>query len=139
MQDRFMSVVFKDNKIAVQRVLQIILSIEDLEVVEVRTQEDLHNLHGRSIRLDVYAKDSRGNHYDIEIQRSDEGASELRARYYSSIIDSNMIKPGQEFKDLHESFVIFITEHDCFRRGQPLYIVEEDLQITTRFLMTGRI
>lgn len=116
-----MSVVFKNNKQAVARVLQIILGIEDLEVVEVNTQEALQNLHGRSVRLDVYAKDRLDNRYDIEIQRSDEGASELRARYYSSLIDADMLKEGQDYKDLHKNYVIFITEHDCFRRGRPIY------------------
>ena len=41
----------------------------------------------RSICLDAYATDSTGKKYDIEVQRSDNGADPHRARYHSSMMD----------------------------------------------------
>lgn len=58
---------------------------------------------------------------DIEVQRADEGTDEKRARYYSSILDANILLPRQNFKDLPETYVIFITEHDVLKCGLPLY------------------
>ena len=37
----------------------------DLKVLEVKTQESVENIYGRSVRLDVLAKDSCGKIYDI--------------------------------------------------------------------------
>ncbi len=41
----------------------------------------------RSIYLDVYAEDSKGVRYNIEIQRSDEGADPRRTRFHTGMID----------------------------------------------------
>lgn len=50
--------------------------------------------------------------FDIEIQRTDEGASEKRARYNSSLIDSNKLKKGESVQALPETCVIFFIERD---------------------------
>ncbi len=50
--------------------------------------------------------------YDIEVQRSTAGADVHRARFNSSMLDMRMLKEKQKFKELHESYVIFITEND---------------------------
>lgn len=122
--DIFMRALFKDeNKriMLVQNILRIILKMEDLEVEEVDTQADMKQIAGaRSILLDVYARDGDGIRYNIEVQRSDSGAEIHRARYHSSIIDAENLKPGQDFDELPETYVIFITENDIFRDGQPL-------------------
>ena len=47
-----------------------------------------------------------------------------RARYHSSMVDSRMLKEGQAFRELKDSYVIFIYKHDKFRKGLPLYHVE---------------
>lgn len=38
-----------------------------------------------------------------------------RARFHSSMLDSRMLNEGQEFKELKDSYVIFIYKHDKFR------------------------
>ena len=47
----------------------------------------MQNLQGRSIRLDVPAKDSSGKPYDLEVRRADAGAGWKSARYNSAVID----------------------------------------------------
>ena len=122
--DRFMNVCLKDNIECVQLIVRIILEKSDLIVTDVRTQEVMPNLVGRSVEFDVTATDSSGVIYDIEIQRENAGAGYKRARYHSSMIDSRKLKSGQPFDALPETFVIFITEHDPLGKGLPIYHID---------------
>ncbi len=99
----------------------------DLTVVRVVSQFELKNLQGRSARLDIYAVDEHGKQYDIEVQRSDDGAAPRRARYNSSLLDANLLNPGDKFDELPESYIIFITEHDVLKGGKPLYTVNRTI------------
>lgn len=126
--DDFMSKVFEDDIEATEFLLRIILQRDDLEVTESKGQVSIKNLLGRSVRLDIKAKDKAGKLYNIEVQRADEGADEKRARYYSAILDANTLLPRQNFKDLPETYVIFITEHDVLRGGLPLYHINRKIE-----------
>lgn len=83
-----------------------------------------HQVGGRNITLDVDAMDENGEEIDIEVQGNSEGAHVRRARYHSSMVDSRMLKEGQAFRELKDSYVIFIYKHDKFRKGLPLYHVD---------------
>ena len=123
--DDFMRILFKDNIPLVQFVLRILLDKEDLIVTSVETQRDMKRLlGGRSICLDAYATDSENRRYNIEIQRSDLGAGQRRARYHASTMDIENLDAGQDFEELPETYTIFITENDVLRGGKPLYPVE---------------
>ena len=126
--DDFMSKVFEDDIEATELLLRIILQRDDLEVTESKGQVSIKNLLGRSVRIDIKAKDKTGKLYNIEVQRADEGANEKRARYYSAILDANMLLARQNFKDLPETYVIFITEHDVFKGGLPLYHINRTIK-----------
>lgn len=127
--DTFMTAVFKDKE-CTQVLIRCLLQRDDLNVLEVHTQDDLKNLWGRSVRLDILASDTEGTLYNIEVQRADSGASRKRARYNSSLLDSNITNPGEEYEALSETHVIFITENDYFGKGCPLYHVERVVQET---------
>ena len=82
--DTFMRGMFKDTIPLAELVLRIIVGKPDLTLTKCETQADLKCVTGtRSICLDAYATDSTGKKYDIEIQRSDNGADPHRARYHS--------------------------------------------------------
>ena len=83
-----------------------------------------HSSGSRSLILDVYAVDDKGVIYDLEIQREDHGADASRARYHSSVLDVEHLKPRQDFLNLPETYTIFITEHDIFRKGKPCYRID---------------
>ena len=93
-------------------------------VFDVRTQVFVENLLNRSVRLDVLATDSVGRKFNIEIQRADKGAGRKRARYNSSMMDANLLKKGEAFDNLPETYVVFITENDVMGKGKPLYQIE---------------
>ncbi len=126
--DDFMTKVFEDDIEGTQFLLNIILQRTDLEVTESKSQVYIKNLQGRSVKLDIKAKDKTGKLYNIEIQREDKGADEKRARYHSAILDANTLLPRQDFKDLPETYVIFITEHDIFKCGFPLYHINRKIE-----------
>ena len=78
LDDVFMKEVLRGNLAGVQDIIQTLLKRSDLEVIEVQTQDELSNLVGHGVRLDILARDSRGRYYNIEIQRSDSGAEPKR-------------------------------------------------------------
>ena len=123
LDDDFMQRVFED-KTCTELLLQIILKRADLKVLHVKGQQDIKNLQGRSVTLDILAVDTDNKVYNIEIQRSDKGAAVKRARYNSSLIDSNVTEPGEKYENLCESYIIFITENDIMKEGLPIYHVD---------------
>ena len=124
LDDDFLTKCFEGDPKYIQLVLRIVLEMPDLVVVDVRTQVFVENLLNRSVRLDVLATDSAGRKINVEIQRSDKGAGRKRARYNSSMMDANLLRKGENFDELPETYVVFITEHDVLGDGQPLYKVE---------------
>lgn len=129
LDDDFMNKVFEDKACA-EFLLQIILQRTDLRVQRAHGQHDIKNLQGRSVRLDILAVDEADRVYNIEIQRSDKGAGAKRARYNSSLIDANVTEPGDEYEELNETYVIFITEHDVLGSGYPIYHIDRMIKET---------
>ena len=121
LDDDFLTKCFEGDTKYIQLVLRIVLEMPDLLVVDVRTQVFVENLLNRSVRLDVLATDSIGRKINVEIQRSDKGAGWKRARYNSSMMDANLLRKGEKFNELPETYVVFITEHDVIGKGRPLY------------------
>ena len=126
--DDFMTICFDGYIEGAELLLKIILDRDDLKVSEVKAQKVLKNIQGRDLRLDIYATDKAGKKYDIEIQRADKGAHKKRARYHSSLVDSDMLKAGEEFTDLRENYVIFITENDVLGMNKPIYHIERIIE-----------
>lgn len=100
------------------------MEMPDLKVIDAHTQVFVENLLNRSVRLDVLATDSDGRKINVEIKRSDKGTGRKRARYNSSMMDANLLKEGEDFDALADTYVIFITENDVIGQRQPLYRIE---------------
>jgi predicted transposase/invertase (TIGR01784 family) len=123
--DDFMRELFRNDLPLAQTVLRIITGIDDLKLISQETQYDMKRLLGsRSICLDVFGTDSKGQKFDIEIQRSDRGAAPQRARYHSSAIDVEFLKAKEEFTTLPITYVIFITENDVRGENKLIYNFE---------------
>ena len=136
MDDTFFNSCFDGNIPCMEVVLRAVLGNDRLRVTEVITQQSVPNLYGRAVRFDALATDGE-TIYDVEIQRSDEGAVPRRARYNSSMIDSREVSKGTLFPDLPETYVIFITEHDVWKRGKPLYKVRRTFEDTEEVFNDG--
>ncbi len=124
LDDDFLTKCFEGDTASIELVLQIVLEKSDLKVLDVRTQVFVENLLNRSVRLDILATDSTGAKLNVEVQRSDKGAGRKRARYNFSMMDANLLKKGEDFDKLPETWVIFITENDVMGKGLPLYPIE---------------
>ena len=129
--DDLMSHVFDKNIEATELVLRIILG-ENIRVISVDGQDDMKNplVEGRNITLDVHAIDSRGREIDIEVQGNARGAAVERARFHSSMVDIRMLKANQDFRELKDSYVIFIYKKDKFMENQPIYHIDRVVRET---------
>lgn len=129
LDDDFMTKVFEDISCA-ELLLRIILNDEGIRVLEAHSQRGIKNLQGRSVKLDILAVDSHNRVFYVEVQRSDRGAGAKRARYNSALIDANVTEPGDQYEDLNETFVIFITENDVMKAGLPIYHIDRVVRET---------
>ena len=139
LDDNLMTLVFDRNKEATELLLNVILRRDDLKVLEVIAQREYKNpmSGGRSITIDIYAEDRDNKIYDIEVQRVSAGADAHRARFHSSMIDTKMLKAGQEFKEIHDSYIIFITADDVIGAGCPLYHIDRMIKETGAYFGDG--
>lgn len=130
--DDLMSRVFDKNIEAAELLLQIILERDDIKVIRVDGQEELKSpiVGGRNITLDILAEDKDGIRFNVEVQRNTEGSHPRRARFHSSALDSRMLMENEAFKNLKDSYVIFICEHDKFHHGNPIYHIDKIVRET---------
>ena len=122
--DYMFGTVFRDKE-KCKELLQRILKIRLVEIEVVEPQKVMKTtLIGKGIRIDIYAKDSEGNVYDIEMQTTEETDLHLRTRYYHSKMDSYQIRAGQKYFNLKQSVVIFICTFDPFADDRSIYTFE---------------
>lgn len=103
-----------------ERILQF-----PIERVEVSKEKSiLYHPEYKGVRLDVYAKDEQGTHYDIEMQALQKSSIVKRSRYYHSQMDMEFLLSGEEYDKLPNSFVIFICDFDPFDEKKYCYTFE---------------
>jgi uncharacterized protein (DUF3820 family) len=134
--DLFSSVVFEDIP-ALQDVLRILCEIPDLNIIRVMPQKSLRNLYGHGVVLDVWAEDTAGRQYNIELQMSEDENHLKRSRYIQSVIDSKSFPPGKEYADLPELYLIFITEKDFLGIGTGITEILQVVKATGREFKDG--
>ena len=135
--DTFMNVVFQGNLKAVELILSIILAKQGIVVERLEVQKTMINPEtgGKDIAFDIYARDNSGKRYDIEMQRSG-GILVLkkRGRYYSAALDHVMLKEGEDYRDMKDSYVIMFMEEDYLKGSRPIYAFERmDILTGKRF------
>ena len=128
MDDTFMSKCLENAPECIELILRIIIGKKDLKVIKSQTEYPIKSLQGRGVRFDVFARDSKGREYDIEIQRADKGAEPKRARYNSALMDANALKSGEDFSKLRDTYVIIITENDVLGGGKDVYEIERTIR-----------
>lgn len=136
MSDIFMRNVFKKRE-CTECVLQVIMNQTGLRVVDQIIQKDYKNLQGRSAVLDCVAVGSEGSRFNVEIQQEKEGAIPKRSRYHSGLLDMNSLEAGQDFDELKETYVIFITRDDILGYGLSIYHVNRTIEENGENFMDG--
>lgn len=141
LDDILMKQMFKDDVNFTECVLRILLDNKSLRIVETLAEHtiDLRAVKARSLCLDVLAADDAGKKYNIEVQRASYGANCWRARYHASVLDVDCVKPSDNLDEgMPEVHVIFITEHDVFGRGFPMYHCDTAIRELGELFAEGR-
>ena len=120
--DTFFEMVAKD-KDAVEDILRIIFHEPELEIVELIPQSSVKNLYGRSVRLDALCRMKDGSYIDVEIQKADDDNHLKRTRFNASCITANVSEPGENFENVKDVYVVYISKFDVFNKGRRLYHV----------------
>ena len=122
--DDFMFRKVMEDKSICKRMLEILLDIQIDHIENLTPEFTIENiLNSRGVRLDVYVKDSN-RVFDVEMQTNIKGDEGLRARYYQGAIDMKLLKRGEPYKNLKESYVIFLCTEDPFGQNMPIYSFE---------------
>ena len=137
MNDIFMRNVLKEVS-CTEYILQVIMNKKELKVIDQTLQKDYKNLQGRSAILDCVAKDAENNFFNVEIQGENDGASPKRARYHFSLLDMNLLNPGDPFDSLPETYVIFITKNDVLGYNRPISHIQRRIKDTEDIFQDGQ-
>ncbi len=121
--DTFFEMVAKDKE-AVEDILRIILHDSELVVAQLITQNSVKNLYGKSVRLDALCVTGDGKSINVEIQKSDNDNHAKRVRYNASCITANVSEPGENYENINDVYIVYISKFDVFNRKRRLYYVE---------------
>ena len=124
MDDYMFGVVMRD-KVNLKPLLEYILNITIVNITFVesqKTEKEGYNSHG--IRMDLYVEDEDSRIFNVEVQTSKNRNLPKRMRYYQSIIDIDILTPGDDYNDLKESYVIFICNYDPYKDNRYVYTFE---------------
>ena len=137
MNDIFMRNVLKEIS-CTEYILQVIMNRTGLKVIDQTLQKDYKNLQGRSAILDCVARDAENNHFNVEIQGENDGASPKRARYHCGLLDMNLLNPGDLFDNLPETYIIFITKNNILEYSQPISHIQRRIKETEDTFQDGQ-
>ena len=144
--DKFFSLCLKNKDFnPMQYLIRLLLNNDKIVITNVVGQYQITSSGGKVTVFDAYGEeiktveiiDSKTQQktteeikirYNIEIQRVSAGADPKRARFYSATFDAENLGEKQDYKDLTESYIIFITEHDVFKKGQTIYYVDRFIE-----------
>jgi hypothetical protein len=122
--NRFFEICFRQNPAYIGTVINTIfkqLGYPQVTIRSVSVQHQLNDLENHEVRLDLYAEDENKNVINVEVQRATNQDLVRRARYYRSMLDTNMLPKGKTYSDLKDTFVIFIMEDDLMGRKEAAY------------------
>jgi len=111
--------VLEDDPELCKALLEVILGHKIRGHVQVRKQASIdHSALSHGVRFDVFAMDKNGIAYDVEMQQAG-SPKELpkRSRYQQSMMDLELLRPGEAYGRLRKSYVIFICRFNMYPRA----------------------
>lgn len=112
--------------------LEMVLGFPIEKVVVSKERSMIYHPEYKGVRLDIYAKDEKHTHYNVEMQARRQADLGKRSRYYYSQIDMECLKKGLSYEELPDTFVIFICDFDPFDCGLYYYSFQNECQEDTR-------
>ena len=124
MDDYMFGAVMQDPAL-LKPLIEACLDFPIREIRYIEPQMSVKNGYDfKGVRLDLYVEDERGAVYNVEVQTTDKRNLPRRMRYYQSVIDIHVLHPGDDYRNLRKSFVIFICNYDPFGRNRYIYTFE---------------
>ena len=112
--------------------LEMVLGFPIEKVVVSKERSMIYHPEYKGVRLDIYAKDEKHTHYNVEMQTRRQADLGKRSRYYHSQIDMECLTKGLSYEELPDTFVIFICDFDPFGCGLYYYSFQNKCQEDTR-------
>lgn len=134
--DAFFEIIMQDAGVC-EEILRVILQDEKLQVLELVPQKSVKNLQGRAVRLDAHCILGNGEFCNIEVQKENACNHLRRCRYNASCITANITDPGDDFEDVPEVYIIYISRFDMFKQGKTIYHAGMCIKETGEFLEDG--
>lgn len=124
-KDDFMFGVIMRNPRFCKPFLEKILNVRIEKIKYPKQQKTIDiSADAKSVRLDIYVEDGKNSVYNIEMQTARDINIPKRARYYQGMMDLNILKKGENYKNLKRSFVIFVCTFDLFGDERHIYTFE---------------
>ena len=103
------------------KILTEIIGVE-VSKVEYKDYEKTISIRSdaKGIRLDAYIKGEDAV-YSVEMQNLNIDNLKKRSRYYHDLIDLDLLEKGCRYKNLNNTYVIFICDFDLFGEEQYKY------------------
>lgn len=112
--------------------LEMVLGFPIEKVVVSKERSMIYHPEYRGVRLDIYARNEKHTHYNVEMQARRQADLGKRSRYYHSQIDVECLEKGLPYEELPNTFVIFICDFDPFGCGLYYYSFQNECQEDTR-------
>lgn len=113
-----------------------------LPELQIKRLNILHSQHEiastadvKNARLDVYAQDQYGDHYDIEMQVTDHHNLPQRNRFYQAVLANSDYEKGANYNQAHHTYVIFFCLFDPFNLGQQRYEIRRRIVEQPEYLI----
>lgn len=107
-----------------KKLLETILEIKINHIIYLDAEKNIEaRLPSKGIRMDIYVEDDNKTIYNVEMQSQDNDKDHLgkRGRYYQSLTDQYALKKGALYRDLRQTFIIFICTFDPFGKSLSKY------------------
>lgn len=102
------------NEELCRKILTEIIGIEVLKIKYVDYEKTIAIRNdAKGIRLDAYIKGDDAV-YSVEMQNLSKDNLKKRSRYYHDMIDLDLLERGCRYKNLNNTYVIFICDFDLF-------------------------
>lgn len=112
--------VMRDENLC-RQMIEILLGIKVDHIEYTSTEYPVESFYeSKGIRMDVFVK---GNDkvFDLEMQTGDYEDLILRSRYYQSSADVSSTPRRTKYRELKETYILFICKDDPFGAGLPCY------------------
>lgn len=99
-----------------RKLLELALGREVGELVSVNRQKPIEILPDKKgVRFDIYSEGRGGKKvYDVEMQNLSRDILQKRTRYSQAMIDLHLLERGKPYKDLGDTYIIFICRFNVF-------------------------